>query len=106
MTLSCSVYFLSRPDADHKRTTHSACQVLAQLLKVCALLHATPRAPGVQALDLAMQVVLLTCTSIRELLAQVGMLLLAGSCGGAMLLPMLATLPCHIAWRASQTLYL
>ena len=32
--------------------------------------------------------------------AQVGMLLLAGSCGGAMLLPLLATLPCHIFWHA------
>lgn len=36
--------------------------------------------------------------------AQVGMLLLAGSCGGAMLLPMLATLPGHILWRAPASL--
>jgi hypothetical protein len=36
-----------------------------------------------------------------QLRAQVGMLLLAGSCGGAMLLPLLATLPCHILWRAT-----
>ena len=47
-----------------------------------------------------------TFSSNRAAAAQVGMLLLAGSCGGAMLLPMLATLPCHIAWHASHTLSL
>ena len=42
-----------------------------------------------------------TCHAAR---AQVGMLLLAGSCGGAMLLPMLATIPGHILWRAPASL--
>ncbi|KAK9845990.1 hypothetical protein WJX81_007894 [Elliptochloris bilobata] len=32
----------------------------------------------------------------------VGMLLLAGSCGGAMLLPLLATLPFHVAWARQE----
>ena len=94
---------LSRSEihSEHVRSWHNCLRVCAPL--ACPHMQAHL---GCKQCTYALATHALDVCSSKELLAQVGMLLLAGSCGGAMLLPMLATLPCHIAWYTSRTQYL